>query len=756
MRNVIVLTLIGLLALSSILTAQEITHQEFRRTELDMKYRFSKAQLERQQSGMSLDQTDYDIKYYRLELDVTDIAGQTISGNVTAVAEAVTDGVTEIEYDFKDAMDVDSVYAGGQQASFTHNLDQIAIILDRTYDEGDLITTVVFYNGHPEDDERSFWWSQHDGQPMISTHSEPEGAREWWPCKDMPHDKADSADIIVTVPDNLVATSNGSLVSDTNNGDGTRTFHWHSSYPIVNYLISLCISNYESFTDWYVSDQGDSMPIVNYVFPEHFDDAVEDLNITADAITMFAEMFGEYPFLNDKYGHSIFPWGGAMEHQCNTSYGEDLITGTHYYDWILVHELAHMWFGDLITCDIWPEIWMNEGFASYLEALYMENLYGFQSYVNYMTGPNNVYFPSGPIYDPNPLFDGNSVYNKGSWVLHMLRGVMGDMPFFAGMYAYANHPDYMHGTITTHQFKEVMEEFYEDDLDWFFDQWVWGQNRPFYTYSWMAQDIGDGRNELYLHLTQSQSNPAPEVFKMPVRIYPRIGGEDVEITFFNDQREYDYRFLVNSLPTSLQFDKDSWILKFAALESYGVHIITNTLPDGEYNQVYHTQLEVRGGVEPYFFTLVDGTLPYGLILDVNTGEIYGIANFIDEFTFTVRVTDSATPTPHTSDKVLSIVVEEVVAIDDEAIIPSEFILLNNYPNPFNNSTVISFQLTQPGEVNLDIYNLLGQQVAGLHSGYLNSGQHDFLWQADSAPSGVYFYKLTTGDNTEVQKMTLLK
>ena len=111
---------------------------------------------------------------------------------------------------------------------------------------------------------------------IISTLSVPEGAREWWPCKDMPHDKSDSSDVYITVPENLVATSNGLLISNNNNGNGTRTFHWHNSYPITTYLISLAISNYQSFTDWYVNTSGDSMPIVNYVYPEHYNQAVEE------------------------------------------------------------------------------------------------------------------------------------------------------------------------------------------------------------------------------------------------------------------------------------------------------------------------------------------------------------------------------------------------------------------------------------------------------------------------------------------------
>ncbi|GAF98636.1 unnamed protein product, partial [marine sediment metagenome] len=225
-------------------------------------------------------------------------------------------------------------------------------------------------------------------------------------------------------------------------------------------------------------------------------------------------------------------------------YGASLISGSHWYDYIVVHELAHMWFGDMITCDSWPNIWMNEGFAVFLECLWFEHLGGLDEYLNYMVTHNNVTDPSGPIYDPDPLFSGNTVYRKGCWVVHMLRGVMGDEAFFEGMYGYANHPDHMYGTITTQEFQAIMEQYYGADMSWYFVEWLWGMNRPHYTYSWMSEDIGGGQYEIFLHIDQTQPGPAPEVFTMPIKIYPRIDGEDTLFTVWNDTREDDHRFIV--------------------------------------------------------------------------------------------------------------------------------------------------------------------------------------------------------------------
>ncbi len=745
-----------ILALASSVFAQKmISREDFRNSEWRMKSEYYQKLLERNGGSVILDQTDYDVKYWELDVDVTNIVGEIVHGKVTMISESMVDGLATVDYDFHSNMTVDSAFMGGNPVSYTRPNNLIRITLDRTYNEGEYLTTVVYYHGHPPGGGfGSFTWQTHNGQPIISTLSEPEGAREWWPCKDMPHDKSDSSDVYITVPENLVATSNGLLISNNNNGNGTRTFHWHNSYPITTYLISLAISNYQSFTDWYVNTSGDSMPIVNYVYPEHYNQAVEDMNITAQAIGIYAELFGEYPFINEKYGHSVFPWGGAMEHQCNTSYGASLITGSHYYDWILAHELSHQWFGDMITCDTWPNIWMNEGFASYCEALWTEELFGHEAYLNYMRYDNGVNYPSGPIYDPWPLFSGNTVYNKGSWVLHMLRGVMGEEMFFDAMYGYATHPNHMHGSITTQQFQAIMEQYYGSCLTWYFQPWLWGENRPDYDYSWMAEDIGGGQYELFLHIDQVQNPPSPELFTMPIKIYPRVNGVDTMVTVWNDSREDDFRIVLNGDPLLVRFDIDDWVLKFVNQVSYTMNIVTTELPDGDPGVPYNEVIEARGGSGQYTFTLYDGSLPDGLTLDENTGVLSGTPLYEGVYDFTIRCTDT---TPYTDDQEYTVAIGIIVGTEeDEVPQPSQFALIGNYPNPFNSSTVVKFRLAEESTVKLDIYNLRGQKVENLYDGVLGSGEHEVIWNAASVASGVYFYKLDVGNRSSVKKMTLIK
>lgn len=756
MRLAILSFLICLLAIP-VFAGQPASREEIRSLEWEMKTKHWHAIRDQQSNPIILDQSDYDVKYWELTVNVTNIQGQRISGQVRMTSAATINGLTSIDYDMHSALTDDTVWVNGQPAVHTRGNNQIHITLDRAYNIGEQFTTYITYSGTPPGGGfGSFTWNTHNGQPIISTLSEPEGAREWWPCKDIPHDKADSSDVYIITPSNLTGTSNGTLVSNQDNGNGTRTFHWHISYPISTYLICLSVSNYQTIEQWYVGLEGDSMPVVHYVYPELYSDAVIDFSITPAAIGIFAGMFGEYPFINEKYGHSLFPWGGAMEHQCNTSYGSSLIQGNHYYDWILVHELGHQWFGDMITCDIWPDIWMNEGFASYLEALYTEHEDGFTAYTNYMRMTNGVTDPSGPIYDPDELFDGNTVYNKGSWVLHILRGVMGDSAFFQGMRAYANHPNHQYGTITTRQFQAIMEQYYGADLGWFFDEWVWGMNRPQYRYSWMKQDIGGGQYEVFLHLRQMQSSPAPNVFTMPIRVYPRINNVDTTITVWNNSRIADYRFVVNGNPTTLAFDKYYWILRDAQSETYTMNIVTTSLPNGSLDQTYNQTVESRGGILPYHFAVQTGQLPTGLTLDINTGVINGQPTAMGTYTFTIRCTDSSSPVK-TDDQEYTVVITEVSGIEDgDTGVPTEFMLIGNYPNPFNSSTLIRLELPEPGNIKVEVFNMLGQRVETIFDGFMNAGESEIRWNAGSISSGIYFYKVTSGERTATRKMLLVK
>jgi len=489
-------------------------------------------------------QNQWDVHHYGLDLTL-DPGTHTVSGTVTTTAEVLTGPLTSMELQFRNNMTVSAAASGGVATTWSHPADLLTVDLDRSYAAGETVTISVTYSGNPSGE--SFGWSTWGGSEMIWTLSEPFGASDWWPCKDLNRDKADSLDMVVTVPDHLIAASNGLLLSDVDNGT-TRTFHWKTSYPIATYLVSLAIHPYTTFSDWYVPQGGGSpMEIQFYVFPDHYDDVQATYAKTASMIDAFAQGYGEYPFLDEKYGHAEFTWGGGMEHQTLTSLGgwsEDLIS----------HELAHQWWGDMVTCRSFNHIWLNEGFATWSEAYWRETQEGFDRYKEYMDfaayyGPGTIYVESTTFDD---IFDVNLTYNKASWVVHMLRHVVGDTDFFAGLALYRSM--YGYADATTLQLRDVMETVSGQDLDAFFDEWIWGEYYPVYRYSWTQVDPAT----IEVTIEQVQTNTG--LFTMPIDVRVVTGSGTQTFVVPNSQALETYQLPAGDVQSVL-LDPDRWILR---------------------------------------------------------------------------------------------------------------------------------------------------------------------------------------------------
>ncbi len=329
---------------------------------------------------------------------------------------------------------------------------------------------------------------------------------------------------------------------------------------MTTYLVSIAATDYVSFSDSYTPLAGGSMPIDYFVYSEDLADAQVSFSETPAMMLFFEQTFGEYPFVEDKYGMSAFPFGGAMEHTTNTSYGYQLIDGTNRFDWIVAHELAHQWWGDSVSPETWQDIWLNEGFATYSEALWSEHLGGAASYRAYMDSLYSPFYP-GSVYDPVELFNG-TVYNKGAWVQHMLRGVLGDTAFFGLLRDwYQNHKD---GVANTAQYQSTAEGRHGSTLDWFFQQWVYGVNSPAYEYGYSTAARSDGTFRTYVRIRQVQTDAG--LFTMPVDLALLTAPGTDQRTVRNDAWTQDFVLDTSESVTGLAFDPDNWILKASAVE----------------------------------------------------------------------------------------------------------------------------------------------------------------------------------------------
>jgi hypothetical protein len=454
-----------------------------------------------------------------------------------------------VDLDFYSNMVVDAATSAGGATTFSRAGNILTLNLDRAYGNGETVDVTVTYHGNPTG-AGYFGIQTVNSRQILWSLSEAYGARTWWPCKDAPEDKADSTAIHFTAPSTLTMVSNGTLISRTVNGANATTT-WSERYPIATYLVSVAAYPYTVTNDWYHYSPTDSMLIRFHNYPESAAGASAVQAKVKNMIAAFASRFGEYPFLAEKYGHAEFPFSGGMEHQTCTSLGV-------FNESVVAHELAHQWWGDLVTCRDFHHIWLNEGFATYGEALWQEAIGGFAAYqadidINKFFGAGSVWVPDAT--DENRVFDSNLSYNKASWVLHMLRHIVGDANFFAIFQQY--HTTWGYQSATTENFRDVCESVSGLDLHDFFQQWIYGEYYPIYRASWASVAAGGGY-DVTVTLEQRQSW---QRFHMPVdlTLTTTAGAE----TFVVDDSLASQDFVVHTigLPSQAQVDKDDWILK---------------------------------------------------------------------------------------------------------------------------------------------------------------------------------------------------
>jgi len=500
-------------------------------------------------SGLETDQ-----KYHRFEWFI-DPAVLYISGAVTSVHEMKTDS-DQITFDLSSALNLDSVIYHGYPLTFSHSANVLAIQLPQTIAAGTIDSVSIFYQGVPASGTGfgSFTQGFHAGIPIIWTLSEPYGCSDWWPCKNGLTDKIDSIDVIVSSPLPHRTASNGLLVNEWVE-NGIRTCHWKHRYPIVPYLVAIAVTDYAIYSDW-APFENDSIEVLNYVFPSQQGNIQTLTPGLIPVMELFNELLEPYPFILEKYGHAQFGWGGGMEHQTMSfmgSFGHE----------IMAHELAHSWFGNKITLGSWEDIWINEGFATYLTGITYEHLFeGFywpywkQQNINFVTSQ-----PGGSVHvddttSVSRIFNSRLSYSKGALILHQLRWIIGDEAFYAAIHNILSHPDHAYGFIRTTDVIEFFEQASQRDLGWYFDQWYYGQGYPTY----LIQYLTSTGTEATITLYQNQSHPSVSFFTLPVPIRLTAPGYDTLLVFDNTFNGQSFTVDPGFIPQNIIFDPDYWLI----------------------------------------------------------------------------------------------------------------------------------------------------------------------------------------------------
>jgi aminopeptidase N len=502
---------------------------------------------------MTLNEQSYNVRYYSLDLHPNPTT-KVLTASVRTVATVTMGPLTTLDLDLDNThMTVDAVTSASVATTFVQSAGVLTLQLDRAYNTGETVDVTVQYHGTPAAGAlgAAFAFTTHSSGPFISSLSEPFDARTWWPCKDDPSDKADSVDVRVSVPSGMITASNGRLVESTD--DGVTAFvHWHESHPIATYLVSIASFAYTVVRDWYRPTPADSMEIRFHLFPESVAPTAAVEAKVKTMIAAFAARYGPYPFQDEKYGHAQFLWSGGMENETCTSLGT-------FGEYTVAHELSHQWWGDAVTCRDFHHIWLNEGFATFSEAQWAESQGGLAAYHTYMN--NLAYYGSGTVYVPDlsdarRIFNYNLSYQKGAWVLHMLRHVMGDSAFFAALHSYlAQH---YFGNAVTEDLEAACEAASGTSLAKFFQQWVYGEGNPVYqtNTSWGAS--AGGGYDVSLQLRQTQVG---QLFWMPVDVRVTTGSGSYDFVAHDSTAVQVFTFHVPSAPTLVAVDPDQWVLR---------------------------------------------------------------------------------------------------------------------------------------------------------------------------------------------------
>ncbi len=437
--------------------------------------------------GLPASLAAYDVRHYNLAVEV-DPTERRIDGRVTVTVVAL-EPIEVFEIDLDDRLEVVSVKSDDAVCQFRHAEGLIAVEPREPWAVGERHEVTITYGGKPKVALRPPWidgfvWSETpSGAPWIGVTDQGDGGDIWWPCKDHPSDEPDEGmDIALTFPSGLVGLSNGRLIDEVDNGDGTATTTWRVGYPINNYLVTINIAPYVRIEERYHGVDGtlDEL-LVFWAVPEYEQYARAMWRQMPRILEVLGRRFGEYPFFEDKFAVVHAPFYG-MEHQTVVAYGALFTDNDFGFDDLLLHEVAHEWWGNKISVSDWADFWIQEGFATYAEALYVLDTLGEPRYLEYMARLRQRIDDSQPVVQGKNLTSSQAysgdIYFKGAWVLHSLRWLLGDEDFFTVIWRFANDPEYAYGLVSSQDLAELVFEVSGREIDWFWERYLYRAEEP--------------------------------------------------------------------------------------------------------------------------------------------------------------------------------------------------------------------------------------------------------------------------------------
>lgn len=500
----------------------------------------------------------YDVRYVHLDLEL-ERSSNAVAGTVSTTAMALQP-LNQYIVELHSNLSISNVSINGQGVPYQRNGNVVTATLPNSVPQGQTFMASITYAGTPPNggffNGLSNGSSPSWGNQVTWSLSQPYSARDWWPVKQSLTDKIDSCRIWISTSNQNKAGSNGLLESITPLSNNRHRYEWVHRHPIDYYLLSVSVSTYVEYAITAYPVNSPPVYILNYIYdnPGTLPNFQADIDETVDMMEEFSELFGPYPFADEKYGHCMAPFSGGMEHQTMTTQG-------FFNRDLTAHELGHQWFGDHVTCSYWREIWLNEGFASYSEYLFREqiqngNALGWMNatHTNVMSSPGgSVNVPD--TTDVSRMFSGRLTYDKGAAILHTMRSIINnDSLFFSGLRLYLQ--TYGGSTASVPQFKALMENHSGLNFSDFFQEWYYGEGFPTFSIEYLHLN-----DTLWLSVSQTTSVPTSvPFFHVPLELRVQRPSGDTVVRMNLTQPTSTAIVPCTGSLTGLVIDPNQWLI----------------------------------------------------------------------------------------------------------------------------------------------------------------------------------------------------
>lgn len=506
---------------------------------------------------------NYDVSFYKLDIEVSDTSTY-IAGSVEINATVQNNYLDTLVVELTDTLTVDSVILNGLLRDFSHSSNEIHIPLSNSLPIGTDFSVSIYYHGTGVSEPGVHGWTVGilNQSGVTMTNSETYHSKMWWPCKQIIGDKADSVYVFITVDSTCKAGSIGMLSNTIDLPGAKRRYEWKTDFPVPYYMVFFTVSKYIEYSFYIKPLQNQDSILIQCFLPDS--SYLTQYKVRIDTIgavmNFFTELLGEYPF--KRYGYCIVP----TDYHENITMSNMSFSYSGWFYYLMIHMLSHQWFAASVTCSTWQDVWLHEGFATYIDGYVAHSYFGNegqaiskikQNQIRAKAEPGgSVYVPIEEIYDEDRILNGRLSYSKGATLVHMIRfEINNDSIFFKVLKNYL--AQFKESSATAEDFKAVLETTSGLDFTDFFDQWYYGEGYPIFDIYWSQHE-----DTLTINSFQTGSTSVTTLFTTPLEFKIKYSNEDTVIKVYQTQNDQIFKVYAPETITDIEVDPNHWLLKY--------------------------------------------------------------------------------------------------------------------------------------------------------------------------------------------------